>query len=87
MRLIYAESTPLTTRIDITTFDTYLQYVDKDGSSHNPIMGCYGIGVVRLAASICKAKHDDYKPIWQFQLLLGKFTFVVFVPTIKKQRK
>ena len=27
-------------------------------------MGCYGIGVGRLAASICEAKHDDYGPIW-----------------------
>ena len=27
-------------------------------------MGCYGIGVGRLAASICEAHHDDYGPIW-----------------------
>lgn len=27
-------------------------------------MGCYGIGVGRLAASICEARHDDYGPIW-----------------------
>lgn len=41
-----------------------MQYVDKDGSLHNPIMGCYGIGVGRLAASVCEAKHDDFGPIW-----------------------
>ena len=41
-----------------------MQYVDKDGEMHNPIMGCYGIGVGRLAASICEAKHDDFGPIW-----------------------
>ena len=41
-----------------------MQYVDKEGVKHYPIMGCYGIGVGRLAASICEAKHDEYGPIW-----------------------
>ena len=41
-----------------------MQYVDKDGVAHNPIMGCYGIGIGRLAASVCEAKHDEYGPIW-----------------------
>jgi len=41
-----------------------MQYVDKDGSMHYPVMGCYGIGVGRLAASICEAKHDEYGPVW-----------------------
>lgn len=27
-------------------------------------MGCYGIGVGRLAASVCEANHDEYGPIW-----------------------
>ncbi|MBQ4049726.1 MAG: proline--tRNA ligase, partial [Clostridia bacterium] len=27
-------------------------------------MGCYGIGVGRLAASICEVHHDDFGPIW-----------------------
>ena len=40
------------------------QYVDADGESHYPIMGCYGIGVGRMAASICEVRHDDYGPIW-----------------------
>lgn len=46
----------------------HMQYVDRDGSIHNPIMGCYGIGVGRLAASICEAKHDDYGPIWPISI-------------------
>lgn len=46
----------------------HMQYVDKDGSYHNPIMGCYGIGVGRLAASVCEAKHDDYGPIWPISI-------------------
>ena len=39
-----------------------MTYLDAQGQSHNPIMGCYGIGVGRLAASVCEAKHDDYGP-------------------------
>lgn len=45
-----------------------MEYVDKDGSIHNPIMGCYGIGVGRLAASVCEAKHDEYGPIWPISI-------------------
>ncbi len=45
-----------------------MQYVDKDGEAHFPIMGCYGIGVGRLAASVCEAKHDDYGPIWPISI-------------------
>lgn len=32
--------------------------------SFNPIMGCYGIGVGRLVASICEEHHDEHGPIW-----------------------
>lgn len=39
-------------------------YVDANGESKTPIMGCYGIGVGRLAASVCEAHHDEYGPIW-----------------------
>ncbi|MBO4478717.1 MAG: proline--tRNA ligase [Lachnospiraceae bacterium] len=41
-----------------------MQYIDENGEKHYPIMGCYGIGVGRLAASVCEAKHDEYGPIW-----------------------
>ena len=41
-----------------------MTYIDKDGEKRYPIMGCYGIGVGRLAASICEAHHDEYGPIW-----------------------
>ncbi|MCH5325125.1 MAG: proline--tRNA ligase [Eubacterium sp.] len=41
-----------------------MTFLDANGESHNPIMGCYGIGVGRLAASVCEAHHDDYGPIW-----------------------
>lgn len=41
-----------------------MQYTDAEGVSHYPVMGCYGIGVGRLAASVCEARHDDCGPIW-----------------------
>lgn len=40
------------------------KYTDENGDEQYPIMGCYGIGVGRMAASICEVKHDDYGPIW-----------------------
>ena len=45
-----------------------MQYLDKDGVLQHPIMGCYGIGVGRLAASVCEANHDDYGPIWPMSI-------------------
>lgn len=41
-----------------------MTYLDNKGEAQHPIMGCYGIGVGRLAASICEESHDDYGPIW-----------------------
>ena len=41
-----------------------MQYLDKDGKEKYPLMGCYGIGIGRLAASVCEAHHDEYGPIW-----------------------
>lgn len=41
-----------------------MQYLDDEGKAHYPVMGCYGIGVGRLAASVCEAHHDEYGPIW-----------------------
>lgn len=41
-----------------------MTYVDQDSNIQTPIMGCYGIGVGRLAAAVCEAHHDEYGPIW-----------------------
>ena len=45
-----------------------MQYTDEKGELHYPIMGCYGIGVGRLAASICEVHHDEYGPIWPISI-------------------
>lgn len=41
-----------------------MQYVDEAANLHEPVMGCYGIGVGRLAAAVCEARHDQYGPVW-----------------------
>lgn len=41
-----------------------MTYLDQDGRPRYPLMGCYGIGVERLAASICEVCHDEYGPVW-----------------------
>ena len=45
-----------------------MQYLDQNGQLQYPIMGCYGIGVGRLAASVCEAHHDDYGSIWPMSI-------------------
>ena len=45
-----------------------MRYSDKNGEMQTPIMGCYGIGVGRLAASVCEARRDDYGPIWPISI-------------------
>lgn len=45
-----------------------MTYLDRDGVAQHPIMGCYGIGVGRLVASICEESHDDYGPIWPISI-------------------
>ena len=45
-----------------------MSYIDQNGKSQHPIMGCYGIGVGRLLACVIEAKHDDYGPIWPYSI-------------------
>ena len=54
---IFQLGTKYTKSMDMT-------YLDSNGVAQHPIMGCYGIGVGRLIASICEESHDDYGPIW-----------------------
>ena len=45
-----------------------MQYLDENGELQYPIMGCYGIGVGRLCASVCEESHDEYGPIWPISI-------------------
>lgn len=39
-------------------------YLDTQGDSHPIVMGCYGIGVSRIAAAAIEQCHDEYGIIW-----------------------
>ena len=41
-----------------------MTYLDENGKAKTPIMGCYGIGVGRLMASVLEAKATDKKTNW-----------------------
>ena len=45
-----------------------MTYIDDKGELNYPLMGCYGIGIGRLASSICEVNHDDYGPIWPISI-------------------
>ena len=45
-----------------------MSYLDEKGISHHPLMCCYGIGISRLAASVCEIHHDEYGPIWPLSI-------------------
>ena len=41
-----------------------VSYLDENGKSHTPTMGCYGIGLDRTLASVIEEHHDDDGIIW-----------------------
>jgi prolyl-tRNA synthetase len=41
-----------------------VSYLDENGKSHIPLMGCYGIGLDRTLASIIEEHHDEQGIIW-----------------------
>jgi prolyl-tRNA synthetase len=41
-----------------------VKYLDENGKSQTPIMGCYGIGLDRTLASVIEEHHDDLGIIW-----------------------
>lgn len=45
-----------------------LQFVDKNGSKKDVIMGSYGIGLGRLMATVVEIYHDDAGIIWPEEL-------------------
>jgi prolyl-tRNA synthetase len=49
--------------------DTYsksmkLEYASKDGKKNNVLMGCYGIGLGRIMATVVAVHHDEKGIIW-----------------------
>ena len=43
-------------------------YIDEKEKKHPVIMGCYGIGVNRIIASLCETKFDDNGLVWPLSI-------------------
>ena len=41
-----------------------VSFLDENGKSHTPVMGCYGVGVDRTLASVIEEHHDGAGIIW-----------------------
>jgi len=44
------------------------EYVDENEKRHPIIMGCYGIGVNRIVASLCETRFDDNGLVWPLSI-------------------
>lgn len=62
-------------------------FIDEDGQSQNFVMGCFGIGVTRLLASIIEQKHDERGIIWPVSVAPFQVIIVLLNPTNNKQRE
>ena len=49
----------------------------EKGALETPIMGCYGIGVTRLAAAVIEQSHDEKGIVWPESLAPFKYHMVV----------
>lgn len=54
-----------------------LTYLDKDNKEKNPMMGCYGIGLGRILASIAEQKSDDKGLVWPMSVAPFKVSIVL----------
>ena len=43
-------------------------YLDAEGEAHPILMGCYGIGVGRIMATVVEQSHDEKGIIWPFSI-------------------
>lgn len=60
-----------------------MEYLDEDGSSKVPLMGCYGIGVERTVAAVIEQNHDDDGISWPISIS----PFHVYILPIKYEGK
>jgi len=54
-----------------------LNYLDKDNKLHPVQMGCYGIGIGRIIASVVEQSHDDKGIIWPMNIAPFKVAIVL----------
>ena len=54
-----------------------LNYLDKDNKLHPVQMGCYGIGIGRIIASVIEQNHDEKGIIWPMNIAPFKVAIVL----------
>ncbi len=57
-----------------------MTYTDENGVLQTPIMGCYGIGIGRLMASVAEVKNDDRGPIWPVSIAPWTVSIAALTP-------
>lgn len=57
-----------------------MKYTDENGNLATPIMGCYGIGIGRLVASVLEVRNDDKGPIWPVSVAPWKIAVLSLLP-------
>jgi len=59
-------------------------FVDKEGKKKAILMGCYGIGIGRLMASIVEVFHDQKGIIWPKEISPFQIHFISLLPSEKQ---
>ena len=54
-----------------------LTYLDQDNKEKYPVMGCYGIGLGRILASIAEQQNDENGLIWPLEIAPFKVAIVL----------
>ena len=54
-----------------------LTYLDKNNQEKYPLMGCYGIGLGRILASVAEQKNDEYGLVWPLEIAPFKVCIVL----------
>jgi len=58
------------------TLSMNVTYLDENGKSQIPVMGCYGIGLDRTLASVIEEHHDDAGIIWPLSIAPYHLTII-----------
>ena len=62
-----------------------LMVLDAEGKEQTPLMGCYGIGVSRIAAAVIEQSHDEGGMIWP--QAVAPFELVILPINLQKSER
>lgn len=61
-----------------------LTYLDQDNKEKYPVMGCYGIGLGRILASVAEQQNDEKGLIWPLEIAPFKVAIVLLNDSAKE---